>query len=202
MDSDVPDVTRLVEDVRRGRDGAVDALLPLVYGELRALAAVQLKHERPGHTLQPTALVHEAYMRLVDQTQVTWRSRAHFLAAAANTIRRILVDSARRKGAAKRGAGWQRVELDAVAADGAAPGAAAVDLLSLDEALKELARMDPRAARVVELRYFGGMGMKQAAEVLGVSIPTVERDWASARAWLLGRLDDTDRSDDPDGQAP
>ncbi len=188
MSDGEPDITQMLEDVRCHRNGAADALLPLVYAELRALAAERMKYERVGHTLQPTAIVHEAYLRLVDQTRITWQSRAHFFAAAANTIRRILVDSARRKKAEKRGSGWERVGIETVEADGAGSGAADVDLLSLDEALSDLAVMDPRAARVVELRYFGGLGMTQVAEVIGVSVPTVKRDWASSRAWLLGRL--------------
>jgi len=192
MSTDHHDVTQLLEDASSGRAGAADALLPLVYAELRALAADRLKNERPDHTLQPTALVHEVYLRLVDQTRVTWRSRAHFFAAAANSIRRILVDSARKKKADKRGGGWQRVEIDAVKADDGSPGAGPADLLALDVALTELGEMDPRAARVVELRYFGGLGMTQVAEAAGTSLATVERDWASARAWLLGRLDHPD----------
>ncbi len=186
MTTDQHDVTQLLEDVRAGKAAASDELFPLIYDELRRLAAARLHHERVNHTLQPTALVHEAYLRLVDQTRITWRSRAHFFGAAANAIRRILVDSARAKKAVKRGGGKAPlVDVD--------PAATELDLdqiLDLDEALETLAAADARAARIVELRYFGGLSIEQTAELVGVSHATVERDWSAARAWLASRLGD------------
>ena len=183
------DVTGLLEAIERGDSRAADELLPLVYDELRALAASRLAREAPGQTLQATALVHEAYLRLVgpggrgDASQ--WDGRGHFFAAAAEAMRRILVDKARRDNTQKRGGGLTRHDIEA--ADLVAPGASA-DLLALDEALTTLARSEPRLARLVELRYFAGLTSKQAAEALGVSPRTADSDWAYAKAFLLAEL--------------
>lgn len=179
------DITRTLLEVADRRTRPTDRLLQLVYDELRELAVRHLDRERSNHTLQPTALVHEAYLRLVDETKIAWQGQAHFFAVAASAIRRILVDHARRKGAQKRGGDWKRMT---IAAEAAAGGAHVVDLIALDDALSDLAAFDERKSRVVEMRYFGGLAMKQIAEVVGVSLPTVERDWASARAWLHTQL--------------
>lgn len=159
--------------------------MPLIYEQLRALATDALRRERPDHTLQPTALVHEAYLRLVDQTHSTWQDRAHFFAVAATTIRRILIDHARKHRALKRGG--DQLHLTIQPGDGA-ESSRALELISLSEALERLSTMDDRKSRVVELRYFGGLDIKQVAEVLGVSHATVERDWAMAKAWLYRDL--------------
>lgn len=159
--------------------------LPLVYEELRALAAARLRNEAAGHTLQPTALVHEVYLKLADQSQAHWRDRKHFFAVAAEAIRRILVDHARRRKAAKRAAPGERVTIHA---DLDASIGSEIDLVALDEALERLAKLNPRQARVVEMRFFGGMEVGEAAEVLGVSENTVKGDWRMARAWLAGQL--------------
>jgi RNA polymerase sigma factor (TIGR02999 family) len=158
--------------------------MPLVYEELRALAESYLQRERPDHTLQATALVHEAYMRLVKQEEVEWQSRAHFFAVAAQAIRRILVDHARGHLSAKRGGDRKRVRLDQ---DLALPEPD-LDLLALDEALEELARLHERQARIVELRFFGGLSLKEVAEYLGLSSRTIDGDWYMARAWLRSKL--------------
>jgi RNA polymerase sigma factor (TIGR02999 family) len=177
-------VSELLARWREGDEQALEALLPLVYRELHDLAHRFLRRERPGHTLQSTALVHEAYLRLVDQGPVETRDRAHFVAVAARLMRQILVDYARRHGAAKRGAD-RRVDLEAAAdvadARGAMQGA---DLVALDDALGGLARLDERQARIVELRYFGGMTNEETALVLGISPATVKREWNVAKAWL------------------
>jgi len=179
------EVTRLLDQWSAGRPEALEELFPLVYGELRSLAAVFLQSERAGHTLQPTALVHEAYFRLTGKREATVRDRAHFFAVAAQAMRRILVDHARRQHAGKRIGAHQRVPID-----DAAPLAVSenVELLELHEALETLAEINPRQARVVELRFFGGMSNREAAEVLEVAVATVERDWHAARLWLHRRL--------------
>jgi RNA polymerase sigma factor (TIGR02999 family) len=162
-----------------------DRLLPLVYDELRALAGHYLAGERPGHTLQPTALVHEAFVRLAQQSRVDWQGRTHFLAVGAQAMRRILIDHARGRGRERRGGAARRVPLEGL--DPAAPVPAA-DLLALGEALERLAALDPRQARVVELRCLGGLSMDEVAAELGVSKRTVEGDWKMARAWLRRAL--------------
>jgi RNA polymerase sigma factor (TIGR02999 family) len=178
------DVSRLLRDIEDGDPHASEQLLPLVYDELRRLAAKKLASERPGQTLQATALVHEAYMRLVDGDEARkWEGCDHFFAAAAQAMRRILVDNARRKGARKRGVGLERRPLDEVAAP--QPDA---ELLALDEALQALAATDPVKARLVELRYFAGLTGEQAAEVLGISPATADRHWAFAKAWLRNEV--------------
>ena len=179
------DITALLDDWGRGDSRALDRLVPLVYAELRRVAARQLRHERDGHSLQPTALVHEAYLRLVDQRQVHWQNRAHFFAVSAQVMRRILVDHARRRKAAKRGDDVERVPL---AQDIAAPASDAISVLALDRALERLAAVDPALARIVELRAFGGLTVDEAALVLKVSPSTAKRDWRTARAWLVREL--------------
>jgi len=182
--------TSILADVSAGRRGATDRLLPLVYDELRSLAEWQLRGERRDHTLQATALVHEVYVRLTGRTEGHWRDRAHFFAVAAEAIRRILVDHARSKKRLKRGGGRERVPLDGVVL---VTNDQDVDLVGLDRAMLELAKNHPRKARVVELRFFGGLTMQQIAEVLNTTLRTVERDWQFARAWLyrvLARAED------------
>jgi RNA polymerase sigma-70 factor (ECF subfamily) len=174
-------------DWRDGDRAAFDLLLPLVYDELHRMAARYMHGERRGHTLQTSALVNEAYLRLADYERMEWQGRAHFFAVAARAMRRILVDHARARDYRKRGGGAQRVELGEEAAVAAAPD---TDIVALDEALQELARLDPRKARTVELRYFGGLSVEETAEVLGIAPVTVMRDWATAKAWLLRALSD------------
>lgn len=180
------DVTQLLLDWSRGDRTALDRLMPLVYEELRTLADRSLRHERTGHTLQGTALVHEAYLKLVDQRQVRWQDRAHFFAVAAQVMRRILVDHARRHGAAKRGSG--NLGLPPDEADAAAPQAPLVDWLALDRALDRLATIDERQVRIVELRFFGGLTIEETAEVLKISQATVKNEWSLARGWLYREL--------------
>jgi RNA polymerase sigma factor (TIGR02999 family) len=178
-------VTRLLHAWCRGDAAASERLLALLYGDLKQRARRQLGHERRDHTLQPTALVHEAYLRLVQQVDVSWQNRAQFLAMAAVMMRRVLVDHARGRGAGKRGGAWVRVPLEGDLGAMAAPEA---DFGDLDRALHELAAQDARQARLVELRVFGGLSYDDAAEVLGVSAATARRDWTIARAWLFRRL--------------
>ena len=181
------DVTRLLAEWRGGGDvAALDQLLPLLYDELRRIARQRLRAERTGHTLQTAALVHEAYLRLVDQQGATIQNRAHFLAIAAQLMRQILVDHARRRRAGKRGGGMaMTIALD----EGSIPvGPPDIDLLALHESLEKLAAIDPRQSRVVEMRFFAGLDVEEIAEALGVSPATVRRDWAMARAWLYRRL--------------
>lgn len=178
---DPNEATRALEQLGEGDASAAQRLLPVVYAELRALAGSYFRGQPADHTLQPTALVHEAFVRLIDQTSVKWKSRAHFMAVAATAMRHILTDHARRSGAVKRGGDQQRVELT----DGVAlTPAGHIDLVALDEALKKLASFDTRKHRIVELRFFGGLSVEEAAEVLGVSKSTVEAEWRAARAWL------------------
>jgi RNA polymerase sigma factor (TIGR02999 family) len=179
-------ITSLLDDWRGGDDAARDRLFAVVEPELRRMASGFLRGERQDHTLEPNALVNELCLRLLGGTQVTFRDRAHFFAIAAQTMRRILIDHARARVAGKRGGVQQRLTLSAV--DGWQPVGEMEDILALDEALETLERADPRAARVVELRFFGGLGEEDVAEALGVSVITVKRDWKVARAWLIGRL--------------
>jgi RNA polymerase sigma factor (TIGR02999 family) len=182
------DVTRLLVRLTDGDRGVLDELLPVVYGELRKLASSYLRRERVGHTLQPTALVHEAYMRLVDQTQVQWQNRAHFFGVAAQMMRRILVDYARAHEAEKRGGEFQKLSLDE---NIDVSGERDVNLVALDDALNLLADIDPQKMKIVELRFFGGLSVEETAEVLGVSAPTVKRQWRMAKAWLYGQVNRT-----------
>jgi RNA polymerase sigma factor (TIGR02999 family) len=188
------DVTRLLEDARAGKAEALNALLPLVYGELRRVAGGYLRRERPGQTIQATALVHEAYLRLMREQHVSWQNRAHFCAIAANSMRQILVERARARHAAKRGGGAARITLidDLVGA----PAGDEVDVEALHEALERLAGIDPVRARLVELRYFGGLTIEETAEALGQSPATVKRGWALARAWLARELQTGGAGDD------
>jgi RNA polymerase sigma-70 factor (ECF subfamily) len=179
------EATRIVADLARGEAPAAEKLMPLVYEELRGLAAGYLRRAGGQVSVSPTTLVHEAYLRLVDQKRVAWNGRAHFMGVAAIAIRRLLVDHARHKAALKRGGAAQRIDLDD-AADAAA--GATVDLLPLDDALTDLARVHERQARVIELRFFGGLSVPDAAEVLGVSERTIKTDWQLARAWLRREL--------------
>ena len=181
----VEQATRILGVMRRGDGSATGRLFALVYDELRALAGDMFRDQPPDHTLQPTALVHEVYIRLVNHQEAEWTDRAHFLAVAAKAMRNLLIDHARKRKADKRGGGGERVPLDAVM-DSAAERS--IDLLALDEALEELGRLHERQAQVVELRFFGGLTVPGAAEVLEVSPATVDNDWRMARAWLTRQL--------------
>ena len=180
------EVTRILSAIEQGDPHAAEQLLPLVYDELRKLAAQKLAQEKPGQTLQATALVHEAYLRLVDTEEAQhWKSRGHFFAAAAEAMRRILVENARRKGRGRRGGGMRRVELDEAHLVADLPND---DLLDLDEALTRLAQLDPLRADLVKLRFFAGLTMPEAAALLGISLTTAERCWSFARSWLYAEL--------------
>jgi RNA polymerase sigma factor (TIGR02999 family) len=186
-------ITQLLMAWSDGQRDALDRLLPLVYADLRRQASRYMRHEPAGHALQPTALVHEAYLRLIDQRRVKWRNRAHFYGVAAGMMRRVLVDDARARQAEKRGDGWERVTLSDV--DAQQPGAGSVDVLALHDALERLAAFDPRKERIVELRYFGGLTIEETAEVMGISEATIVREWTMAKAWLRADLSKTpDRS--------
>ena len=179
------EVTELLQQWGRGREDALERLLPEIYAELRRLAASYLRSERRDHTLQPTALVHEAYLKLIDQRAVQWQNRAHFFGIAAQAMRRILVDHARARSAEKRGSGHRLVPLDEAGDVGTMPD---LDLLALDEALTRLSAIDPQQGRVVELRFFGGLTMDETAEALRISQATVGREWTLAKAWLYAEL--------------
>ncbi len=189
-------VTEIVAGLSAGdsTERSAEELLPLVYQQLRRMAGRYMRHEGPGHTLPATALVHEAYLKLVDQSRVGWQGRGHFFAAGARVMRRVLIDHARGRGRQRRGGGWRRVTL-AESLLGGGPGAPAAaglegeQLLALDDALGKLAGLDERQARIVELRFFGGLTHAEAAAVLGVSRRTVDRDWRFARAWLRKELE-------------
>lgn len=178
-------VTRLLRAAQAGDRAALDELLPVVYRELRQIAAHHLAQERPGHTLQATALVHEAYLRLIDQHSVDWRNRAHFFSIAAEMMRRVLVNHAVSRRAQKRGAGETLLSLDEVVSF---PNRQDVDLILLDEALTRMAELDPLQARIVEMRFFAGLKVEEVAAVLGVSDSEVKREWRSAKAWLTAQL--------------
>lgn len=188
------DITRLLHEWRSGNAESLQRLIPLVYGELHALASRYLSHERRDHTLQTTALVNEAYMKLAGQRDVDWQNRAHFFGIAAQLMRRILVDHARRDLRVKRGAGAPHVPLEDMDPPSAAPPIDAADAYTLDRALSRLEVLDPQQGRVVELRYFGGMTIDETAEVLHVSSATVKREWSVARAWLYRELADESSS--------
>ncbi|MEJ7758579.1 MAG: sigma-70 family RNA polymerase sigma factor [Gemmatimonadaceae bacterium] len=180
------DVTQLLMAWRRGDESAIDRLLPIIYEELRRVADRAMRRESPGHSLQPTALLHEAYLKLVDQDRAVYRSRAHFFAIAAQVMRRILVDHARERLAAKRGGGAIQVTLDGVVAG--AEGSASLDVIVLHDALDALGAIDPFQARLVEMRYFSGLNIEETAEALDVSPATVKREWVIARSWLRRAL--------------
>jgi RNA polymerase sigma-70 factor, ECF subfamily len=189
MTDRAPDTARITELLLAVSDGgrdALDQLVPLVYNDLRRVAAVQLRREASGHSLQPTALVHEAYVRLVDQRHVKWRNRAHFFGVAASLMRRILIDHARARLADKRGGGLERVTL--LGDEAAATSPRGIDVLALHESLERLAAFDPRKERIVELRYFGGLTIEETAEVVGISEATVIREWTFTLAWLRENL--------------
>jgi RNA polymerase sigma factor (TIGR02999 family) len=183
-------VTQLLISAQRGDKAALDRLLPVVYAELRRLAAAYLRRERSNHTLQATALVHEAYLRLVDQREVDWQNRAQFFGLAAEMMRRILVNYAQQTHAQKRGGYQTRLALDDAISLFEDAG---VDLIALDEALMRLAALDPRQSRIVELRFFGGLSVEETAEVIGVSAITVKREWRIAKAWLFDQLKSPDQ---------
>ncbi len=180
------DVTALLLAWGRGESEARERLIPLVYAELRRIAAGAMAAERRDHTLEPTALVHETYLKLIRQADVPWQNRAHFFGVAARLMRQVLVDHARVHGAQKRGGGEPRLTLDSALA--AVAGRNEVELLALDDALTELSRIDEAQCQIVELRFFGGLSVPETAEALGISPATVKRDWAIARAWLFRRL--------------
>lgn len=180
-------VTELLIDWGKGDQAALEKLMPLVYNELRRLASNYLRRERASHTLQPTALVNEAYLKLIDQRNAQWQNRAHFFGISAQLMRRILVDHARQHQAVKRGgSNQQRLSITSAEEIAQQP---AVDLLALNEALDELTLMDPQQSQIVELKFFGGLSIDETAEVLGISHATVERDWKMARAWLRRQLE-------------
>lgn len=179
------EVSQLLAAWSEGDETALDQLLPLIYRELRQQAKRYMRHEREGHVLQTTALVHEAYLRLADCREMKWQNRAHFFAVAAQVMRRVLVDFARERDYAKRGGGLRQVSL---AEAGGIPQDKGADLVALDEALNTLAELDPRQSRIVELRFFGGLKLEEIAEVLKVSVGTVRRDWSLAQAWLYNEL--------------
>jgi RNA polymerase sigma factor (TIGR02999 family) len=185
MASNTGDVTLLLQQMRQGNREAEEALIPLVYRELRRIAGWHLKQEAAGHTLQPTALVHEAYLKLARTDGIDWQGRSHFLAVSARLMRQILVDHARNQKAQKRGDGQRMLDIEdlAVAAPGKSP-----DILALDEALERLSKLDERQGRIVELRFFSGMTEEETGEVLGVSARTVKREWRMAKAWLYKEL--------------
>jgi RNA polymerase sigma-70 factor, ECF subfamily len=180
-------ITQLLVDWSKGDQAALEKLMPLVYSELRKLAGNYLRRERQGHTLQPTALVNEAYLKLIDQRNAKWQNRAQFFGVAAQLMRRILVDHARAHQAAKRGgSNQQRLSITSAGQLAKQPE---VDLLALHEALEELSAVDPQQGRIVELKFFGGLSIEETAEVLGIGHATVERDWKMARAWLRRKLE-------------
>jgi RNA polymerase sigma-70 factor (ECF subfamily) len=190
MEDEPGDVTRLLREVGGGRPGAAEDLIALVYDELRRIADIHMRREPAGHTLQPTALVNEAYLKLVDQTRVDWQGRTHFLAVASGAMRRVLIDHARGRLRHKRGGGLRRVDLDEALERAAFSDA---DVLDLHEALERLAALDERQARIVEMRFFGGLSVEEVADSLGLSKRTVEGEWTHAKAWLrreLGRASD------------
>lgn len=175
-------ITQLLQKWQEGNNEALETLMPLVYAELKRLAGSYLRRERPDHTLQSAALVNEAYLRLVDQTQTQWQNKAHFFGIAAQMMRRILADHARGHNAAKRGAGMPELELNEAVAQAQTKS---VDLLDLEEALQKLEKLDAQQGKIVELRFFSGLSIEDTANVLGISPATVKRDWAAARAWLF-----------------
>ena len=194
--SEPGEVTRILQSLNAGDQSALDQLLPIVYGELRDIAQTRMQGERNSHTLQPTALVHEAYLRLVGLNQIEWRDRAHFFAIAAGAIRRILVDHARARARIKRGGGQEDVPFDDSLSIDLESGLGVMQMLQLDTALEAFARNEPEKARVVEMRFFSGLTYEEIAAVLDVSTRTVERHWRFARAWLYRELADVSDADE------
>lgn len=188
-DNSATDVTRLLLDWGHGDQSALDSLLPLIYNELRRVADSYLRRDRPGHTLQATALVNEAFLRLIDQNQVNWQNRTHFFGAAANLMRQILIQHARANHAAKRGGERQKLYLDEA---GDVAQSSDLDLVALDDALHDLEAVAPRQCRIVELRYFGGLSIEETGEVLSISPATVKREWTMAKAWLRREISHRD----------
>src|SRR5215207_9546010 len=186
MSQEPQEITQMLLELTDGNEEVVNQILPHIYDELRRLASSYLRRERSNHTLQPTALVHEAYMKLIDQKQVQWQNRAHFFGIAAQVMRRILMDHARKHSAGKRGGEAEKLPLEEeiliVSHDKSA------DLIALDDALESLAKFDEQKARIVELRYFGGLSIEETAEVIGVSVPTINRQWRMAKAWLYSQI--------------
>jgi RNA polymerase sigma factor (TIGR02999 family) len=180
------EITQMLIELTDGNTEVVDVILPHIYGELRRLASSYLRRERSDHTLQPTALVHEAYIKLIDQKRVKWQNRAHFFGIAAQVMRRILMDHARKHNAEKRGGEFEKLPLEEeiliVSHDKSA------ELIALDDALEALAQLDEQKAKIVELRYFGGLSIEETAEVMGVSVPTINRQWRMAKAWLYDQI--------------
>lgn len=185
MDRPSTEVTRLLKEWSSGQEQALERLVPQIHSELRKLAASYLRRERPDHTLQPTALVNEAFLKLIDQRAVQWQNRAHFFGIAAQAMRRILVDYARAHAAGKRGDGARKLPLDEEMLIG---GVRDIELLALDEALTRLVAIDPQQSRVVELRFFGGLTLEETAEVMRISPATVGREWRMAKAWLFAEI--------------
>ena len=185
MSSSSGTISKLLVEWRDGDKTALDRLVPLVYRELRRLAGYFMRRQRADHTLQTSALINEAYLRLIDHKNMRWENRAHFYAVAAQAMRRILVDHARSRGYAKRGGGALKVSFDEAVIGAEERGA---ELIALDDALTDLAAIDPRKSQVVELRYFGGLSVEETAEAIGVSAITVMREWRSAKGWLLGAI--------------
>ncbi|MCU1290549.1 MAG: polymerase sigma factor [Acidobacteria bacterium] len=185
-----PEITRMLIALTDGNTEVVNNLLPLIYDELRKLAGNYLRRERVSHTLQPTALVHEAYIKLIDQKQVRWQNRAHFFGIAAQIMRRLLVDHARKHTADKRGGEIEKLPLEEEIL--VVSNEKSAELLALDEALENLEKLDAQKAKIVELRYFGGLSIEETAEVLGVSVATVNRQWRMAKAWLYGQITSED----------
>jgi RNA polymerase sigma-70 factor, ECF subfamily len=194
------DVTRLLLAWSQGDQAALDELLPLVNAELHRLAAYYMRRESPGHTLQTSALVNEAYLRLIDQRQVQWQNRAHFFGIAAQLMRRILLDHARSRQQARRGGGLRQVSLD----EAATVGQRAAELIALDDALNDLAALDARKSQIVELRFFGGLSNEEVAEVTGLSLRTIEREWRKAKVWLHQSISKGSKGSkgNPDGACP
>lgn len=199
MPDDPANVTQLLRAVASGDRREMDALMSAIYTDLRRLAMSHMQGERRSHTLQPTALVHEAYLRLINQRSTQWQDRVHFFAVASRVIRRILVDHARERNAQKRGGGAQRVELERAELADSVEG---IDLLALDDALAALAEIDARQAQIVELRFFGGLTVDEVAEIMGIAPRSVDRDWRCARAWLLCRLEGDAGMDGEPERAP
>jgi RNA polymerase sigma factor (TIGR02999 family) len=191
MADDCGDITQLLHDLKGGDSAAEHLLLPIVYAELHRLAGALMRRERTGHTLQATALIHEAYLQLIDQRDKDWQNRVHFFAVAAQVMRRVLVDHARTRRAAKRGGAYRKVSLDEALT---LTNEQSDEIVAIDEALSRLACLDPRQGRVVELRFFGGLTEDETAHVLGIASRTVKRDWRVAKAWLHGELKTARRS--------
>ncbi|HEV7646416.1 MAG TPA: sigma-70 family RNA polymerase sigma factor [Pyrinomonadaceae bacterium] len=184
--TEISEVTQLLNKAQKGDKEALDVLFPVVYKELRRVASHQLADERANHTLQPTALVHEAYLRLIGQHSVDWNNRAHFFSIAAEMMRRILVNHALEKKAQKRGAGETLISMEEIS--GGPAGEAGLDVLLLDETLHRLAEMDERQSKIVELRFFGGLSVAETADVLKISEATINREWRSAKAWIMAQM--------------